>query len=498
MKHHSVIVKSLLAFTLLAQILVSFSVTAFAANKAPVLLPTLNSLDKKDGNGLTDPKAAVYSAGFGYTNLTSNPITVPVGSDNFLAPVDVSTGSVVVETFKPGVQVNTFRVDLKCDQFVSWSIKGPNPNTQVVTAKAPSCDSLSSKSEDKVASCTNTLGWEEDTSRGDNNNKFFWVPKNSGVSLPKGATHAKNPELFNTMLCSYTDKVKYKDANGKFLNIDNTIKELDSNDSKRKNEGYKYVNTGNDFKAYFPANPNLGWKFENDQGVKVTILKVSISGGSLNFNPNSVKIDGSSIIYSEVLPNVDLQYKVDNDGVSKAFILKNKEALKNDLSKIEFTLDTGDKKLSKSNTLDAAINDDIDKDLAVKNKKNLTKKITNSEEISVNDVQDQIDSLAKTKTKVDSGIATKSQKVKDLIKAASAGDTKKLEDPNSGVKSLTASQQQEFNDTLLENEKGDLVSNKQQALKALKDKLNGSKLDSKNKAKLQDELDKIYSEDNDI
>ncbi|MEI6729118.1 MAG: hypothetical protein WCK98_05745 [bacterium] len=491
MKHHPVIIKSILAFTLLAQVLVSFSVTAFAANKAPVLLATLNSLDKKDGSGSSDPKAAVYSAGFGYTNLTSNPITVPAGSDNFLAPVDISTGSNVVETFKPGTQVNTFRVDLKCDQFVTWSIKGPNSTTQSASAKAPSCDSVSAKPEDNVASCTNPVGWEEDISRGDNNNKFFWVPKNSAVALPKGASHAKNPELFNTMLCSYTDKVKYKDSEGKFKNIDNTIKELDSNDSKRKNEGYKFVNTGNDFKAYFPANPNQGWKFENDQGVKVTILKVTIAGGGLNFNVNSVKIDGSSIIYSEVLPNVDLQYKVDNDGVSKAFILKNKEAIKNDLSKIEFTLDTGDKKLSKSNTLDAAINDDVDKDLTSKNKKNLTKKATNSEEITAGDVQDQIDSLAKTKTKIDSGISTKSQKVKDLVKAAATGDAKKLEDPKSGVKSLTASQQQEFNDALLENQKGDLVAGKQQALKDLKDKFSKGKVDSKNKAKVQDEIDKI-------
>lgn len=258
--------------------------------------------------------------------------------------------------------------------------------------------------DNSVNNCSNPIGFIEDTTKKEANSKYFWVPKNKDV--PKNLTPTSNPEYFTKVVCSYANKVNYQE-NGVFKDIDNNLKEIDKKDSASKD--YKFTNGGNDFKVYFSENPNKGFWFKNNQGVEIKVTKVSISSKDLNFDSKpgcegavsatgrhqadcKIKLEGSTITYSEVLPDIDLQYKVDNEGVSKYFVLKNKKALESDLSKIEFEIDTGNKKLVKKNETTAKITLDTNQKLTKKGGQDLDKKTKNNIELKISDIQAQIDS----------------------------------------------------------------------------------------------------------
>ena len=110
--------------------------------------------------------------------------------------------------------------------------------------------------------------------------------------------------------------------------IDNTIVQ---------NKAGNYVNTANDYQVEFDANPNKGWSFKNSTDT-ITVSSVAIGGKNLNKGKVLISTKPDRITFEEVLPNIDLEYTVNSDGVQKSIVIKNEKAWENDLSKIEFTL----------------------------------------------------------------------------------------------------------------------------------------------------------------
>jgi hypothetical protein len=142
--------------------------------------------------------------------------------------------------------------------------------------------------------------------------------------------------------CSFAQKMSYKDSAGKIQLINSYLKK----------DGKNYVNIANDFKVSFSEDPNKGWSFQSSPAANgtqnsISITKVTVGGKSLSTKGKPV-LDKNTITYQDILPNIDLKYTVDNEGVSKQFILKTKDALKNDLSVIEFELESN-KKVTKKN-----------------------------------------------------------------------------------------------------------------------------------------------------
>ncbi|MEI6729285.1 MAG: hypothetical protein WCK98_06615 [bacterium] len=126
-------------------------------------------------------------------------------------------------------------------------------------------------------SCNNPYGWIEDKTQRTETTKSFWVAK-SGITNP--GNPKDNLYNFDSIVCSYSDKVHYKDDSSRWWeNIDNRLTQLPQN-SKEVADGYIYKNTANDFTVYFGDNTDKGWwYFSNDLDMKVD--KVTIGGGWL-------------------------------------------------------------------------------------------------------------------------------------------------------------------------------------------------------------------------
>ncbi len=118
-----------------------------------------------------------------------------------------------------------------------------------------------------------------------------------------------------------TQKVHYQSGNS-YYNIDNNIVSTFSSD-------YSYKNSANDFDVYFGNTIQDGFRYIYDN-VDTVFGNIVISDYILN---NSVAVvSGSTIIYKDVLPGVDIKYTVVTDGIFKEVVLKNKTALKYDFT----------------------------------------------------------------------------------------------------------------------------------------------------------------------
>jgi Peptidase family M23/Ricin-type beta-trefoil lectin domain len=234
-------------------------------------------------------------------------------------------------------------------------------------------------------SCLDPLGWIEDESARTNGSKTYFVPRNKSVST--SARPTKEPSLFVKTICAFAGKVHFKDNfdNNKFKDIDNQITEVDKvSDSKNDKtkeqaaktkqkqeklsdkvitkdkelqEGYIYTNISNDFKVYFNTDPNKGWIYYNSgndinsdsDDILIKTVKVTVGDNKILKSKQKPILEGNKITYPEVLPSIDLQYIVSNTGVNKYFVLKDKKALKSDLSRIDYTTQTNQKIETKDN-----------------------------------------------------------------------------------------------------------------------------------------------------
>ena len=192
-------------------------------------------------------------------------------------------------------------------------------------------------------SCSDPIGWIENIEAKTQNSISYYVPKNRLVKA--GSNPKANPESFVIIVCSSTDKINYLDKrDGRYKKIDNTVK---ATNSTKDGLEYAYTNTANDFGAYFHKDPSRGWLFVSGE-TTVKVVKVQIGGLGSTGSTSVLKVNpailrDNTVTYPEILPDIDLVYTVTNRGVSKSFIVKSKVALANDLSKIVYTLETGNK-----------------------------------------------------------------------------------------------------------------------------------------------------------
>jgi hypothetical protein len=113
---------------------------------------------------------------------------------------------------------------------------------------------------------------------------------------------------------SYTVPIHYKDAQGNWQRVDNTLI-ADSSDT-----GYAYGNRANDFRVHFVSQaggPNL--VHAQFPGVKVA---ESLDGAA----SVSATITGSTIVYTGVFPGVDLRYSLGLVSLEETLLLQNAQA----------------------------------------------------------------------------------------------------------------------------------------------------------------------------
>jgi Ricin-type beta-trefoil lectin domain len=206
-------------------------------------------------------------------------------------------------------------------------------------------------------SCRDTTTWIENKEDNDINSIAYFV-KNDNRRFLNSDNPQTAGEKYYKIICNSIDRVNYKDANGNLLRINNQfiqsvisreiedIKEevingkLEKKESKKTITDTYYINTGNDYVAKFPTNPNQGFYFKTSKfydGTVFEVVKVTI--GSKELASNTPIIKGNILTYPEVLPGVDLKYILNTNGIAKYFEIKNADAIKqNDLTSFAFDL----------------------------------------------------------------------------------------------------------------------------------------------------------------
>ncbi|MGL4758961.1 MAG: hypothetical protein ACRCXZ_06490, partial [Patescibacteria group bacterium] len=338
---------------------------------------------------LKNNSSTIYSVSFGYESKNNTEVSV-IGNNNIFTTEPSSRGQVGI--FKPGKQDFQFSIDLKCGETAEWSLIDTSGKLQKAKAEAPICGAIVLDDDQNPLpdspTCENPVGWIEDETARTEKGTVYFVPKKTDI--PQNTKPKTSPELFKNAACATTSKINFKDKTGKYKAINNDLVEIATDQKEHKDEGYKYSNKENDFQAYFAEDPNNGWKFQNDKD-KLVIKKVTIAGKSIS--KNSVTIDKNTITYVDIVPGVDLRYVADNTGVSKYFIIKNKEALVNDLSSIEFEIDSA-KKISKTNQQKTSIENEIKASQTVKAKQTINDISKSNEVVKIDDISSQIDSIS--------------------------------------------------------------------------------------------------------
>ena len=136
-------------------------------------------------------------------------------------------------------------------------------------------------------------------------------------------------------LAMYPSNVHYEE-NGKLIDIDNSLQETNE-------EGGTLENKTNSFKVKFSKksnknnlvkiqinNHNIKWALQNSN--KVEAVKVNTNNEEQQGKINLNKIKSGTIKYKNILDNVDIEYNVISDQIKENIILKNKEALNQEIS----------------------------------------------------------------------------------------------------------------------------------------------------------------------
>lgn len=171
---------------------------------------------------------------------------------------------------------------------------------------------------------------------------------------------------WTTTAAVYPYAVHYM-KDGKWQDIDNSLVESDDTDGQKIKE-----NKANDFKVKFANKVNdkklinikddkvdISWSLvgANKVSLKERTNKEDLSKLDKNEAKMAAKNIASSVIYSDILKNVDIIYAIEGESVKEDIVLKNVEAVDN---KFVFNLDVGN--------LEAKLNDD--KTISIYNSKN--------------------------------------------------------------------------------------------------------------------------------
>lgn len=144
----------------------------------------------------------------------------------------------------------------------------------------------------------------------------------------------------NVQASVYTEAVHYE-KDGKWEDIDNRLSEVNDDDNEKVKENksnsfkVKFANKATDKKliSIKSKDLNIKWSLKNSSKVKVEEL----SKKEKNKEKDLVQNVSSSVIYSNIMENVDIVYDINPENVKENIILKNKSSSNN---KFEFVLDT--------------------------------------------------------------------------------------------------------------------------------------------------------------
>lgn len=130
----------------------------------------------------------------------------------------------------------------------------------------------------------------------------------------------------------YADDVHYKDSNGKFAEIDNSI----TNSAEK--DGYAYTNTANSWRAYFSNqlstskavlletdDYSLSFSMPSANQPGTAKKSVDIADPECSYYEDK-KSDNRAVVYQEVLTDVDVVYTVKTLGIKEDIVLKNAAA----------------------------------------------------------------------------------------------------------------------------------------------------------------------------
>ena len=137
----------------------------------------------------------------------------------------------------------------------------------------------------------------------------------------------------------YPNNVHYEQG-GKLVDIDNSLEEIEEEEI--------YQNKNNAFKVKFSKKSNknnlvklkiknheIKWSLINSNKTEVTrIENKELEDNKLNIN----KISSGTIQYKNILENIDIQYNVVSNSIKENIILKNKQAINQEIS-FEFQTD---------------------------------------------------------------------------------------------------------------------------------------------------------------
>lgn len=125
MKNSIAKIGSVISLSIFAASFVTFS--ASAANLA--VRPSLECVINRDGT--------IYTAVFGYNNLNTENVIIPVGNDNKFTPSPIDRGQTT--DFLPGRQYGVFGVNFQpSSSNLVWRLKGPDNIARTSTASANS------------------------------------------------------------------------------------------------------------------------------------------------------------------------------------------------------------------------------------------------------------------------------------------------------------------------------------------------------------------------
>ncbi len=167
-----------------------------------------------------------------------------------------------------------------------------------------------------------------------------------GEDISKRKLNEKHFVLENEMILAttYPYNVHYKE-NGEFKDIDNSLQEIkntdmDSKDNLENSESI-YENKNNIFKIRFAKKSNhnklvsltynqnkISWGM---QDANKTEAKIINQNDSKKISKVNLKNISSGIMYENILPNIDIQYHIISDMIKEDIILKNKNAVEENI-----------------------------------------------------------------------------------------------------------------------------------------------------------------------
>lgn len=132
---------------------------------------------------------------------------------------------------------------------------------------------------------------------------------------------------------AYAEPVHYKDSTNTFVEINNEIKESETR------AGYKYTNTSNSWNAFFAEKLNsddavlitdgeytVSFSFPGQTGLSTATKSSALSKLSSSTYYDKLASDDRTVVYQNVVANVDIVYTVQHSVLKEDIVLKSKDA----------------------------------------------------------------------------------------------------------------------------------------------------------------------------